>query len=211
MFKDLYQNLLQKIEAAQDRTDLQLKPIQHYVSGDQKISRVNIQNQLKLLKKQDSYKIDHQIYIICQNIVFSLFSLPSDKFYAILQRIKAWGLQITLQQFIMSYYLFTKIDNALRQFISLNFNKIVSICTSLMQSQLIKNINLQSFASTEKPIKVMKKQLEKTEHQIIDMLPKNQTKEAKALENINSVQDATTLRNQILADLKRQNPQLQEI
>jgi len=64
----------------------------------------------------------------------------------------------------MSYYLFTKIDNALRQFISLNFNKIVSICTSLMQSQLIKNINLQSFASTEKPIKVMKKQLEKTEH-----------------------------------------------
>lgn len=206
---DLYQTLLEKIKSS-NTEQYQFKPIEHQLDITQKMSRINVDNQLQTIKKDYRTQLDKQIYNIAQNIVFNFFSLSDDKFYAIILRTKAWGLAICIQQFIMHYYLFLKNNNRLRQFVILHFNKIVLIVCSIIQKQLITKINLQSFKSSNKELKQLEQDLVATQKQIEDQLPQEQIKN-KIVQPIKTEDDAAKLKADILADLKATNTQIESI
>ncbi len=207
--QDLYQNLLQKIKA-QNPDNYQFKPIQHQIDINQKMSRTNVQSQLQIVKKDNRNQLDKQIYNIAQNIVFNFFSLSNQKFYAIILRCKYWGLNICVQQFIMHYYLFIKTNNKLRQFIMLHFNKIASIACSIIQMQLVTKINLQSFNTDKTEEKMLHQNLAQKQKQILDTIPQDEIKK-KVVQPVKSEDDAAKLKQQILADLKASNKEIQAL
>lgn len=207
--QDLYQNLLQKIKA-QNPNDYEFKPVQHQIDINQKMSRTNVQSQLQIIKKDNRNQLDKQIYNIAQNIVFNFFSLSNQKFYAIILRCKYWGLNICVQQFIMHYYLYLKTNNKLRQFVMLHFNKIASIACNIIQMQLVSKINLQDFNSSNIETKQLKQKLVQKQKQILDTIPQKQIKST-VVQPVKSEDDAAKLKQQILADLKADNKEIQAI
>lgn len=207
--QDLYQNLLQKIKA-QNPNDYEFKPVQHQIDINQKMSRTNVQSQLQIIKKDNRNQLDKQIYNIAQNIVFNFFSLSNQKFYAIILRCKYWGLNICVQQFIMHYYLYLKTNNKLRQFVMLHFNKIALIACNIIQMQLVSKINLQDFNSSNIETKQLKQKLVQKQKQILDTIPQKQIKST-VVQPVKSEDDAAKLKQQILADLKADNKEIQAI
>lgn len=209
MENQLYQKVLDFINGSKQQK-MQFKPSEHEVDLNQKLSRLNIDAQLETIKKEKSNKIDHQIYNICENIVFTFFGLSNQKFYAIIQRSKFWGLQLCIEQFIMDYYLLIKQNNRLRQFIMIHFHKIVLTVCSIIEAQLIEKINLQEFTTSPVTINTMKSSLKQKEQQLKKVSPSD-LKEQAIASNVKSETDAAKLKQSILADLKAQNKILEEI
>lgn len=206
---NLYNKLLEYIKSTKDQ-ECQFKPSQHQIDINKKLSRTNVDAELEIIKKDHTNQIDHHLYNICENIVFSFFGLQSKKFYQVMLRVKEWGLQICLQQFIMNYYLFIKQNSRLRQFILLHFNKIVLTSCSIIETQLIKKMNLQSFTSNNSALKMLNQKLADTEKQLLDLMPQQDINK-KIVEPIKSESDAAKLKAEILADLKAQNKELEDI
>lgn len=207
--ENLYNKLLDLINVTKDQ-DYQFKPIQHQIDINKKLSRTNVDAQLEVIKKDYTNKIDHHLYNICENIVFSFFGLDDKKFYEIILRIKQWGLPICIQQFIINYYLYIKSNNRLRQFILMHFDKIILTCCSIIQTQLIKKMNLQTFLSTNNQLKILNQKLQQTEKQLLGLMPQQEIKN-KVVQPIKSESDAAKLKADILADLKAKNKELQNI
>lgn len=207
--QDLYQNLLQKIKS-QNPNDYEFKPVQHQIDINQKMSRTNVQSQLQIIKKDNRNQLDKHIYNIAQNIVFNFFNLSNQKFYAIILRCKYWGLNICVQQFIMHYYLYLKTNNKLRQFVMLHFNKIALIACNIIQMQLVSKINLQDFNSSNIETKQLKQKLTQKQKQIIDSIPQKEIKSS-IVQPVKTEDDAAKLKQQILADLKADNKEIQAI
>ena len=206
---NLYDKLLEFIKSTKNQ-DYQFKPKQHQIDTTKKLSRTNVDAQLEITKKDYTNQIDHHLYNICENIVFAFFGLQTKKFYQVMLRVKEWGLQLCLQQFIMNYYLFIKQNNRLRQFILLHFNKIVLTSCSIIESQLIKKMNLQSFSSDNSALKMLNQKLNETQKELLDLMPQQEIKN-KIVQPIKSESDAAKLKADILADLKAQNKELEEI
>ena len=204
----LYTKIWNYIKATKDQ-QVQFKPPQHQVDINQKLARLNIDAQLQTIKKDYSTKIDHQIYNICQNIVFTFFSLNNQKFYAIIQRSKFWGMQLCIQQFIIQYYLYIKQNNRLRQFILLHLNKIVLTVCSIIQAQLIKKINLQDFTSSKNDLNNMKAKLKQNQDKLKQVTPTDLKQQTKV--QIKSEQDVGKMKQDILAQLKKNNQLLEEL
>lgn len=207
--ENLYNKLLDYIKSTKDQ-EYQFKPSQHEIDINKKLSRTNVDAQLETIKKDYTNQIDHHLYNICQNIVFSFFGLESKKFYQAMLRVKQWGLQICLQQFIMNYYLYIKQNSRLRQFILMHLDKIVLTTSSIIESHLIKKMNLQTFSSNNSALKMLNQKLKQTQKQLLDLMPQQEIKN-KVVQPIKTENDAAKLKADILADLKAQNKQLEEI
>lgn len=207
--ENTYDKLLDYFKSTKNQ-EYQFKPVQHQIDINKKLSRTNVNAQLQLIKKDYTNQIDHQLYNICENIVFSFFGLDNKKFYQIMLRIKQWGLSICIQQFIMDYYLYIKQNSRLRQFILLHFNKIVLTVCSIIQSQLIRKMNLQKFTSDNSPLKRLNQKLKQTQTQLLQLMPQQQIKN-KVVQPIKTETDAAQLKASILADLKAQNKEIQSI
>ena len=207
--EDLYNKLLDHIKATKDQS-YQFKPAEHQIDINKKLSRTNVDAQLQTIKKDYTNQIDHHLYNICENIVFSFFGLDSKKFYQVMLRVKQWGLNICIQQFITNYYLYIKQNSRLRQFIILHFDKIVLTVCSIIQTQLIKKMNLQSFNSNNIELKMLNNKLKETQNQISDLMPEDEIKN-KIVQPIKSQSDAAKLKQDILADLKAQNKEIESI
>ena len=134
----------------QNGQELQLKPQQYDVDPNQKddFSLIAKDGDLEEYKKDYSSRIDKQILIISQNIIGSLFGLNNQKFTAFMSRYDVWGFDLTMQQFIINFYLVVKTDNMLRQFVLSHMQKIIKTARDVMQKYLITHMNEFRFRET---------------------------------------------------------------
>ena len=148
----LIDNLYQQINL-KGQQDLQLKPdeFQNHIDGDNEDFSIfdNKESQdLEEYKKDYSSRIDKQINIISQNIMNSLFGLNNQKFSAFMSRYNVWGFDLTMQQFIESFYLVVKTDNMLRQFVLDHKDKLIKTTREVMQKYLITHMSDFRFRET---------------------------------------------------------------
>lgn len=138
---------------------LQLKPdeFENLEKNQNDFSLYNKEDDLEQYKKDYSSRIDKQILIIAQNIMNSLFGLNNEKFSAFMSRYNVWGFDLTMQQFINSFYLVVKTDNMLRQFILDHMDKIINVTRNVMQKYLI--THMSSFTFNEARTDYNKKKL----------------------------------------------------
>lgn len=153
----LINNIYNFLDITKDEK-LETKPTDGDLIPREDLSEKFEQKDLQQYKKDYSSKIDRQIMIIAQNISNSLFNLPNEKFTAFISRYKVWGLDITMQQFIINFYLVVKTDNMLRQFVMLHMDKIISTVKEYLEKYLITHMN--DFNFKEPRIDFVKKQLE---------------------------------------------------
>lgn len=155
----LLNNLYEFLNSTKDQT-LQLNPqdgdiLQRTDSFRDKFE----QKDLEEYKRDYSSRIDKQLLIIAQNISNSLFNLPNQKFTAFMSRYEVWGLDLTLQQFIINFYLVVKTDNMLRQFVMLHMDKIIKTVKEYVEKYLI--THMFDFNFKEPRTDYVKKQLVK--------------------------------------------------
>lgn len=174
-------------------------------------SNAQLTEDLEILKKDYSTDIDKQLYNIAENIVFSLKSLSEDQFKAVLDRFLLWGIQQTMEEFIFDYYLIIKKDIDLRQFIVIHMNKLLTIIENILNKQSILRIAKQDFTNNaDEEIESLRKKLKEKEKELINVAPEKIIDKSvpDIIRNENKKQE---IRQQVLDDLKAQNPELENI
>lgn len=174
-------------------------------------SNAQLTEDLEILKKDYSTDIDKQLYNIAENIVFSLKSLSEDQFKAVLDRFLLWGIQQTMEEFIFDYYLIIKKDIDLRQFIVIHMNKLLAIIENILNKQSILRIAKQDFTNNaDEEIESLRKKLKEKEKELINVAPEKIIDKSvpDIIRNENKKQE---IRQQVLDDLKAQNPELENI
>ena len=153
-----------------DHDQLQLKPQQYpdFQQQQDKFSLLNRDGDLEEYKKDYSSRIDKQLLIISQNIAQSLFGLNNEKFTAFMSRYNVWGFDLTMQQFIINFYLVVKTDNLLRQFVMDHMDKIIKTTRNVVQKYLITHMADFRFRElrTEYNRKKLKDQMKQNQQQI---------------------------------------------
>lgn len=206
---ELIDKLYQFIKQTQN-DELELKP-QDFFEDNDDFSIFKKQDDLEQFKRNSSTRIDKQISIIAQNICDSLFGLNDQKYSAIISRINVWGFDITIQQFIINYYLYIKKDNKLRQFIMNHLDKIIKMVRITLDKQTIKFMNRFEFRDTRNQNNIKKLEDKRAENEkklkqikLTDIKQPDKEKQQVKQEQQQSVQD------QILNDLKQKHPDLQK-
>ena len=195
-------------ETKYDELELKPKDRDETIADD---SNAQLTEDLEILKKDYSTDIDKQLYNIAENIVFSLKSLSEDQFKAILDRFLLWGIQQTMEEFIFDYYLVIKKDIDLRQFIVIHMNKLLTIIENILNKQSILRIAKQDFTNNaDEEIESLRKKLKEKEKELINVAPEKIIDKSvpDIIRNENKKQE---IRQQVLDDLKAQNPELENI
>lgn len=195
-------------ETRYDELELKPKDRDETITDD---SNAQLTEDLEILKKDYSTDIDKQLYNIAENIVFSLKSLSEDQFKAVLDRFLLWGIQQTMEEFIFDYYLIIKKDIDLRQFIVIHMNKLLTIIENILNKQSILRIAKQDFTNNaDEEIESLRKKLKEKEKELINVAPEKIIDKSvpDIIRNENKKQE---IRQQVLDDLKAQNPELENI
>lgn len=195
-------------ETRYDELELKPKDRDETIADD---SNAQLTEDLEILKKDYSTDIDKQLYNIAENIVFSLKSLSEDQFKAVLDRFLLWGIQQTMEEFIFDYYLIIKKDIDLRQFIVIHMNKLLTIIENILNKQSILRIAKQDFTNNaDEEIESLRKKLKEKEKELINVAPEKIIDKSvpDIIRNENKKQE---IRQQVLDDLKAQNPELENI
>ena len=195
-------------ETRYDELELKPKDRDETIADD---SNAQLTEDLEILKKDYSTDIDKQLYNIAENIVFSLKSLSEDQFKAVLDRFLLWGIQQTMEEFIFDYYLVIKKDIDLRQFIVIHMNKLLTIIENILNKQSILRIAKQDFTNNaDEEIESLRKKLKEKEKELINVAPEKIIDKSvpDIIRNENKKQE---IRQQVLDDLKAQNPELENI
>lgn len=198
--------------------ELELKPTEYYNSDDD-FSLFNKEVDLEEYKKDYSTEIDKEIYIIAQNINDDLFNLNDQKYLAIISRIDVWGFDLTMEQFILSYYLYIKKDNKLRQFVMNHMDKIIKAVKLIMDNRLVKGINRFEFRNNRNKLNIekLKKQRKQNDQKLKNIKIKEEgeeqqqkQKEEQQKQTITTNEEQERIKNQILQKLKQQHSVLQK-
>lgn len=156
------------------------------------------ENDFEQYKKDYSSRIDRQLLIIAQNIAQNLFALNNQKYTAFMSRYEVWGYDLTMQQFIINFYLVVKTDNMLRQFVMTHMDKIITATRNVIEKYLIMHMGDFSFRETrtefnrKKILSQMKQNQQKIDEKLkeIDKKPVQQN-------NISDVAKTTETNNNI--------------
>lgn len=193
-----------------DNLNVELKP-NEYSNLEDNDSQFNFKykKDLEVIQKDYSTQIDKQLDIISNNIAIKFFELNDEKFQAILERIMLWGYDLCLEEFILNYYLIIKKDNRLRQFIILHLLKLISRLKNIIEKQLILKMNNFNFKNGEDDeLKTLNYKLAEKEAKLLELNPEkiaeDNSPEIITTDKINSI------KNEILNDLKKNNPELEE-
>lgn len=193
-----------------DNLNVELKP-NEYSNLEDNDSQFNFKykKDLEVIQKDYSTQIDKQLDIISNNIAIKFFELNDEKFQAILERIMLWGYDLCLEEFILNYYLIIKKDNRLRQFIILHLIKLISRLKNIIEKQLILKMNNFNFINDEDDeLKTLNYKLAEKEAKLLELNPEkiaeDNSPEIITTDKINSI------KNEILNDLKKNNPELEE-
>lgn len=205
---EIIDRLYQFIQSTKDQ-ELQLKPNDFNYNQDN-TSIYDQQQNLQEYKRNNRTYIDRQLKIIGQNIIDSLFGLNDTKYSAIISRMSIWGYELTIQQFIINYYLIIKKDNRLRQFTINHMDKLIKLTRNLMQRQLINNMREFKFNDNNN-ISKLEKKLEQNQKKLKEIQIKNiKVDEQGNKEKINNEQEQKNIEQQILDKLKKDHPKLEQ-
>ena len=152
-----------------------------------------------------------KIFTFLENIVFTLRGLPEEKFKAVLDRFLTWGILPTMEEFIIDYYLTIKKDADLRQFVIMHFSKILKLTENILNSQSILRIAKQDFTNdNDEEIQILRNKLKEKEKELMNVMPEKFVKD-ESLDLIRNENKKQQIKQQILDDLKAQNPELENI
>lgn len=208
---DINNLLIQKIKDYVDSTkniQLEKKPNEFQNSENNIKTARTIDDELQEIQKSNETKIDRQLYNVAENIMLSYFSLDTTKFMAVIQRINCWGLQLTLQEFILDYYLFCKTNKYLKQFVLMHLDKLITLVSSMIEKQLITKLNLYNFNVSNTSLNTLKEKLIQKQKELQKVQPSDLV-----IDRENQVVDmdkVAQMKLDILNDLKQQHPQLQD-
>ena len=206
------QSLIQKIIDFLNETknnEIELKP--KYNENTSISSNAQFEKNLELLEKNYAADIDKQLYIIAENIIFYLKSLSNEQYKAILDRFLLWGISQTIEEFIINYYLIIKKDINLQQFIVMHMNKLIKIVENILDTQSILKITKQNFLNdNDNELEKLYNKLKEKEQKLIKIIPEKNIKKSN-IDPIKSEETKQDIRQQILNDLKNQNPELENI
>ena len=166
-------------------------------------------------KKYNSISINEN-KIICDNILVSFFGLDDDKFLACMDRIAKWGFDTCFKEFIMSYYLYVKKSNKLRQYVVMHIDAIIAMLRDQLELSLMKSLKNFDFRNPMDSVNIefMQQDLKNREKEALEVPikgfndfapPSDETKD------ILSKAEARDLRVEILNRLRYENPELEEL
>ena len=208
------QTLIEQLKEFLDETKnetLELKPKDFNENSNDNKSKAQVNKDLEVLEKDYSSDINSQLYNISENIVFTLRGLPEEKFKAVLDRFLTWGILPTMEEFIMDYYLTIKKDADLRQFVIIHFSKILKLTENILNSQSILRIAKQDFTNdNDEEIQILRNKLKEKEKELMNVMPEKFVKD-ESLDLIRNENKKQQIKQQILDDLKAQNPELENI
>ena len=208
------QTLIEQLKEFLDETKnetLELKPKDFNENSNDNKSKAQVNKDLEVLEKDYSSDINSQLYNISENIVFTLRGLPEEKFKAVLDRFLTWGILPTMEEFIMDYYLTIKKDADLRQFVIIHFSKILKLTENILNSQSILRIAKQDFTNdNDEEIQILRNKLKEKEKELTNVMPEKFVKD-ESLDLIRNENKKQQIKQQILDDLKAQNPELENI
>lgn len=208
------QTLIEQLKEFLDETKnetLELKPKDFNETSNDDKSKAQVNKDLEVLEKDYSSDINSQLYNISENIVFTLRGLPEEKFKAVLDRFLTWGILPTMEEFIMDYYLTIKKDADLRQFVIMHFSKILKLTENILNSQSILRIAKQDFTNdNDEEIQILRNKLKEKEKELMNVMPEKFVKD-ESLDLIRNENKKQQIKQQILDDLKAQNPELENI
>lgn len=208
------QTLIEQLKEFLDETKnetLELKPKDFNETSNDDKSKAQVNKDLEVLEKDYSSDINSQLYNISENIVFTLRGLPEEKFKAVLDRFLTWGILPTMEEFIMDYYLTIKKDADLRQFVIIHFSKILKLTENILNSQSILRIAKQDFTNdNDEEIQILRNKLKEKEKELMNVMPEKFVKD-ESLDLIRNENKKQQIKQQILDDLKAQNPELENI
>ena len=115
---------------------------------------------------------------------------------------------MTVEEFIINYYLVIKKDNSLRQFILLHLSKVISEVCNIIETQLFEKMHTFTFMNNKSTeIMDLTHELAKKEEQLLKINPEkiadDNTEVLVKADKVESVKD------KILNDLKASNPELE--
>ena len=208
------QTLIEQLKEFLDETKnetLELKPKDFNENSNDNKSKAQVNKDLEVLEKDYSSDINSQLYNISENIVFTLRGLPEEKFKAVLDRFLTWGILPTMEEFIRDYYLTIKKDADLRQFVIIHFSKILKLTENILNSQSILRIAKQDFTNdNDEEIQILRNKLKEKEKELMNVMPEKFVKD-ESLDLIRNENKKQQIKQQILDDLKAQNPELENI
>lgn len=208
------QTLIEQLKEFLDETKnetLELKPKDFNETSNDDKSKAQVNKDLEVLEKDYSSDINSQLYNISENIVFTLRGLPEEKFKAVLDRFLTWGILPTMEEFIIDYYLTIKKDADLRQFVIMHFSKILKLTENILNSQSILRIAKQDFTNdNDEEIQILRNKLKEKEKELMNVMPEKFVKD-ESLDLIRNENKKQQIKQQILDDLKAQNPELENI
>lgn len=206
---DLTDRLLQYLNNVDINEPLEVKPNEYVFTKEKRSKQENIDNvDIEVLNRDYSTKLDKQLKNIGNNIVIKFFELNDEKFKAIMSRINVWGYSLCLEEFILNYYLIIKKDNRLRQFVLLHLTKLIKIVQEIIEKQLTIKINSFDFTNVnDNELVNLTNKLAKKELELLNVNPEKISQDNS--EEIMNLENITEIKNQILQDLKEQNPELE--
>ena len=211
--QQLINNLYDFLRQNKYNLQLEVKPKTEFELLNQQKNNFNKVNiPIEIVKKENSNKFNNQINLIANNIAIKLFELNNEKFLAVLNRMNLWGYEITLEQFILRYYIVIKNDNRLRQFIILYLSKIIRAVKNIIELQLINRMHQFNFVNKfDKELENLEYDLAKKVTELLKVNPKDQED---ILDNppefFKDENEVLSFKEQILADLKAKNPELED-
>lgn len=116
-----------------------------------------------------------------------------------------------MDEFITEYYLIIKKDNRLRQFVLLHLTKLIKRLKNIIEYQLVTKMKKFNYTDNVSGIDVLKKKLKETEKKLLDIKLKSETESETSdnEEDVMSDEKILEVKNEILADLKKNNPELE--
>ena len=205
---ELINRLYEFLQNNKNDLNVEIKPDEYSNIEDNNLIDNEYKQDLEIIKKDYATKLDKQLNIISNNIAIKFFELNDDKFKAILERISLWGYELCLEEFILSYYLIIKKDNKLRQFIMLHLSKIINILQDIIEKQLIlKMDNFNFLNSDNNELEELNYKLAEKESKLLSINPEKLAEDtSNEILNTDKIQ---TVKNEILNELKKQNPELE--
>lgn len=207
--KTLTSRLLQYLNTININEPLEVKPTDYVYTDTDKPKEENIDNvDIEVLNRDYNTQLDKQLKNVGNNIVVKFFELNDQKFKAVMNRILLWGYELCLEEFITNYYLIIKKDNRLRQFVILHLSKLIKIVKEIIEKQLtIKMHNVDFTNTNDSELKTLTNKLAEKEMELLSVNPEKLTQDTS--EDIINSENIIDIKNQILQDLKENNPELE--
>ena len=208
---DLTDRLLQYLNTIDLNEPIEVKPNEYVFTQEKKSKQTNIDNvDIEVLNKDYSTKLDKQLKNIGNNIVVKFFELNDEKFKAIMSRITLWGYELCLEEFITNYYLIIKKDNRLRQFVLLHLTKLIKIVKEIIEKQLTVKMHKFDFTNVnDNELKTLTDKLAEKESELLSVNPEKLTQDNNIAEEPINLDEVASIKNEILQDLKNNNPELE--